>query len=121
MGRYNAYWFDWQWSWVREFKGLVRGRSWKGFVRGWMGLVRSRGWMRLVRSRGWVKWEGHRVSSGHALIFDISMVTTVVSIIGHNLNSTIWQSHAIFKRKSQIKQYYLHIFRGRSQTTFGLF
>ena len=43
MGRYNAYWFDWQWSWVREFKGLVRGRSWKGFVRGWMGLVRGRG------------------------------------------------------------------------------
>ena len=103
MGRYNAYWFDWQWSWVREFKGLVRGRSWKGFVRGWMGLVRSRGWMRLVRSRGWVKWEGHRMSSCHALIFDISMVTTVVSIIGNNLNSTIWQSHAILKKDSQIK------------------
>jgi hypothetical protein len=114
MGRYNAYWSDWQWSWVREFKGPVRGRRWKGFVRGWgwmgfvrgwgwMGLVRSRGWMRLVRSRSWVKWEGHRVSSCHALIFDISMVTSVVSIIGHNLNSTIWQSHAIFKRNCQIR------------------
>ena len=111
MGRYNAYWFDWRWSWVREFKRLVRGRSWKGFVRGWMGLVmrgwmglvRSRGWMRLVRSRGWVNWEGLRVSSGNALIFDISMVTSVVSIIGHNLNSTIWQSHAICKRNFQIR------------------
>ena len=121
MGRYNAYWFDWRWSWVREFKRLVRGRSWKGFVRGWMGLVmrrgwmglvrsrgwmgfvRSMGWMRLVRSRGWVNWEGLRVSSGNALIFDISMVTSVVSIIGHNLNSTIWQSHAICKRNFQIR------------------